>query len=207
MRSSRLYILRAAAARALAVAAVATALGAAGYTRAAALEIRDPRVTVICPLTVGAAFKAKTTALTGEIALEGDALGDLAGTLSVDLTTLDTGIDLRNHHMQEKYLEVGKGDGFKDARLSAIKIDAPKLDAELKFHADLTVHGETKPVTGTCKIHKNGTAYEVEAGFPVNVLEFKIAKPSYLGVGVEDEVRVTVAFTAAPKGPTSAGSN
>jgi hypothetical protein len=43
----------------------------------------------------------------------------------------------------------------------------------------------------------------VDAEFPLKVSEFEIPKPTYLGVGVRDEIRVKVAFNALPMSTTA----
>jgi hypothetical protein len=70
----------------------------------------------------GGAFAATTTALSGTLTLEGAKPARLVGDVSMDLTTIDTGIALRNQHLKENYLEVAKGDGFNKAVLSDIQL-------------------------------------------------------------------------------------
>ena len=183
----------------LVAAVLATTSFTAVETRAEALEVRNAKVSVICPMTVGGSFEAKTSAMSGQVAVEGDAPASLAVALSVDLSTLDSGIASRDHHMLESYLEVNKGENFKDAKLTGVTLTAAKLEGQVPFNANFTVHGQTRPVFGTAKIHKGASGYEVEASFPMKVSEFQIPKPTYLGVGVKDEVKINVAFTAASK--------
>ena len=40
--------------------------------------------------------------------------------------------------------------------------------------------------------------YRVEATFPVRISDYAIPDPTYLGVGVKNEVQVRVHFTVAP---------
>src|SRR5262245_58380913 len=63
-----------------------------------AWRIASGEVAVLCPLTVGGSFEAKTDNLTGELRVDAAQPSKLAGELSVDLRTLDTGIGLRNTH-------------------------------------------------------------------------------------------------------------
>ena len=48
-------------------------------------------VVVVCPLTIGGGFEAKTQAVSGEVALAADQSGAIKGSMSVDLRTLKTG--------------------------------------------------------------------------------------------------------------------
>ena len=156
-------------------------------------RVSGAEITVVCPLTVGGSFEARTKALQGEvIAAPGEST--LRGTLRVDLQTLETGIGLRDRHMRNNYLEVQKGPEYATATLEEIQIDA--LDGQTSFKGTLVLHGQRKQVTGTAQLKQQDGRIRVEAEFPLRVSEFAIPKPSYLGVGVTDEVRVKVSMTA-----------
>jgi len=169
-----------------------------------ALRVTTGEVSINCPLTVGGSFEAKTSAVTGELAVASGPQEPLKGELSVDLQKLQTGIGLRDRHMKDSYLEVKRGDEFAAAKLQDIKVDA--LEGKTSFRGVLMLHGERREVTGTATIKPNGDGYRVEANFPVRISEFEIPDPTYLGVGVKDQVQVRVNFTVAPAGaaPTAA---
>lgn len=157
-------------------------------------RVDKAEVVIVCPLTVGGSFEAKTTAMSGEI---GARAGEpIIGAIQVNLATLDTGIGLRDRHMRENYLEVQKGPEYATATLEDIRVE--KLDGKTVMKAMLRLHGQRREVTGTAEIrHENGRA-RVIAQFPVKVTDFQIAKPSYLGVGVREEIQVKVTMTASP---------
>jgi len=52
-------------------------------------------------------------------------------------------------------------------------------------------------VTGSVEARKAGAGIRVKATFPVNLSDFHIDEPSYLGVGIKDTVQVEVTFTIA----------
>jgi len=88
-----------------------TATALAGVVRAAdrgndKYKVAGAEITVVCPLTVGGSFEAKTKNVSGEIAPSPEEPGTVGGALRVDLQTLETGIAIRDRHMREKYLEV-----------------------------------------------------------------------------------------------------
>jgi polyisoprenoid-binding protein YceI len=91
---------------------------------------------------------------------------------------------------------VEKGPEYARARLKNIRVD--KLSGKTPFRAVLTLHGQTKEITGTADIKPEGDGYRLNASFPVRVSEFGIPEPTYLGVGVKDEVVVRVNLNAAP---------
>jgi len=158
----------------------------------------DVRVT--CPLTVGGSFTATTSDLAG--ALSTAAGPALDGTLRVDLRTLDTGIDLRNRHMRENYLEVERGDAFAFAELSDVQLqgaDAAGASGTVAFRASLRLHGVVRPVEGEAELTREGSRLRVVARFPVSLETHDVPPPRYLGVGVRDQVRVEVRFEAAER--------
>ena len=177
------------------------ALSLAGATVFAghAWRVGQGDVRVICPMTIGGSFEAKTTALSGSVAATGSG-STLDGSLAVDLRTLDTGIGLRNNHLRGKYLEVDKGSGFETATLSEIDLRGLDVDApegKGSFTGSLTLHGARKPVTGAVEVHPAGAALRVKASFPVLLSDYGIAKPRYVGVGVKDTVQVEVTFVVS----------
>lgn len=161
-----------------------------------AWRVSSGAVTVHCPMTVGGSFDAKTSSIEGQLMASVSSPASLAGELAVDLSSLDTGIDLRNRHLREKYLEVAKGPGFEKAVLKAVTLEQPPVNfsGTTRFTAELTVHGVTKAVAGEARLQPTGAGTRVEATFPLHLPDYEIAKPRYLGVGVKDDVQVKVTF-------------
>lgn len=169
------------------------------------LRVMNAQVSVLCPLTIGGSFEARTKALSGQVGMAADNTQPLDGDLLVDLQTLQTGIGLRDDHLRKRYLEVEKGPAYAQARLRNIRVD--KLSGKTPFHAVLMLHGQSKEVTGTADIKPEGDGYRLNASFPVRVSEFGIPEPTYLGVGVKDEVVVRVNLAASPAPVATSGRN
>ncbi len=167
--------------------------------QSAAWRITSGELVVLCPLTVGGSFEAKTSSVSGQLAVDPAQPSRLTGEIAVDLKTLDTGISLRNTHMRDHYLEVASGEGFERAVLSEIvlKGDAATVTGATTFTGTLLVHGTKKPVSGQARITRAGADVRVDASFPVNLPDFGIPEPRYLGVGVKDQVQVKVKFGSA----------
>ncbi|KYG70703.1 YceI family protein [Bdellovibrio bacteriovorus] len=115
------------------------------------------------------------------------------GEMNFALETLDTGIDLRNEHMKEKYLEVKK---YPQAKLIIKDLSLPSSwnpqNAKLQDHPFkglLHLHGVEKEVEGTLSISEK---LKTEARFEIKISDFKIDIPSYLGIKVADVVKVQV---------------
>ena len=117
-------------------------------------------------------------------------------TVTVTLTDIATGISLRDNHAK-KYLEVEK---FPTTTLqvkkSALKIPEGAGPLEGNATGAYTLHGVTKDVTFTYKgsCAADGTC-AVEGSMNVNMKDFGVQVPSYLGITVKPDVVVTSSFT------------
>jgi polyisoprenoid-binding protein YceI len=140
----------------------------------------------------------KGSAPRGKFNIEGT---EVTGTASFDLDSLDTGIETRNHHMKEKYLETGK---FHDARLTLKKMVVPadliskknfSLD-QIPFTGILALHGVEKPVSGIAKIDRDDGTAKFIAEFGLKVSDYAIAVPKFAGITMADDVVVTVVGAA-----------
>ena len=139
----------------------------AGATIAAAApwRVEQADVRVVCPMTVGGSFAAKTTALSGSVTPSTHHSPAFDGSLAVDLRTLDTGIGLRNEHLRERYLEVSKAPGYDNAILSDIDlkgVDPVAPEGKGSFTGSLALHGVKNPVAGSVEAHKAGAGIRVK---------------------------------------------
>lgn len=127
--------------------------------------------------------------------------GKLSGELSFELATLGTDIDMRDHHMKDKYLQVSQ---FPTAKLSDIEIALPdgwlesaKEAKGLAFTAQMELHGVKKPVKGTVNLQAEGDKVNLKAEFPLKLSAHSIDIPSFAGVTVAEDITVTVDSSAA----------
>ena len=156
-------------------------------------------VRVVCPMTVGGSFDAKTTALSGSVTPGASGSPAFEGTFAVDLRTLDTGIGLRNEHLRNDYLEVDKRIRVRrQAVVSEIELkglNPGALEGKGSFTGLLALHGVKKAVAGSVDVRPAGAGLRVKASFPVSLSDYGIPEPRYLGIGVRNIVQVEVAFT------------
>jgi len=120
--------------------------------------------------------------------------GDLV--FQVPLSGIDTGIGLRNKHLRNA-LEVAH---FPQAELrvprKSVVFPAPGKSAEADAQGTLTLHGVSRP----CSVHyraEQGSSgeYRVRGTTRVDMRDFGIETPSYLGIHVEPGVDVQVDFS------------
>lgn len=117
--------------------------------------------------------------------------------VAVPLANLKTGIDLRDRHMRDKYLQV---DQFPTAELevsrSSLNLPADGANAAGTGQGTMKIHGKTKPVSFKYTAKRSGASYDVSGTVQLNVKDFGIEIPSYMGVTVKPDVDVAVKFTA-----------
>jgi polyisoprenoid-binding protein YceI len=117
-------------------------------------------------------------------------------TITVPLANVSTGIGLRDEHTK-KALEVGT---YPTTTLtvarSAIKFPAAGAESSGDAKGSLTLHGQTKDVTFHYTAKLDGDTLSVRGSTRVNVDDFGIKRPSYLGVTVKPEVDINTAFQA-----------
>jgi polyisoprenoid-binding protein YceI len=138
-------------------------------------------------------IRGKGAAPQGQIQINGK---EVAGELSFDENSLNTGIELRDRHMKEKYLQVDK---HPTAKFKITKLTLPRdftssgFSAEkLPLEGELSLHGETKPVKGTATITSNAGAATGHMEFGTQISDYKIEIPNYMGVKVADHVDIDV---------------
>ncbi len=121
----------------------------------------------------------------------------------VPLKNLSTGISLRDKHMKEKYLETEK---FSRAELRVrradLKVPAPGGREETSAKALLKLHGQEKPVVFNYRASEAGGVYRVDGSLRLNIAEFGISTPSFMGVTMRPDVEVRASFRVEQTGST-----
>ncbi len=120
--------------------------------------------------------------------------GDLV--FRVPLAGLDTGIGLRNRHMRG-YLDVMH---FPEAELrvprKAVAFPTPGAPIEAEAQGTLTLHGISKPCSIRYRVEQARPGeYRVHGTTRIDIRDFGIEVPTYLGVGVEPNVGIQVDFS------------
>lgn len=115
-----------------------------------------------------------------------------AKNIVVDMKSLSTGLDLRDDHAKNKYMEVSK---YPEAVLIEATGENGKGTGKLKFH------GKENPISGTYTIQGGKI---LNATFNIKLSEYGISDISYKGIGVEDEVKIEVQIPIAAAGKAPA---
>jgi len=137
----------------------------------------ESSVSLAVELNPMGSFEATSEKLTGTVK---NVKGKLtAQNIVLDLTSLDSGIELRDKHMKEDYFQTKK---FPKAVLTKA------VGKNGKFAGILMIRSIKHKINGTYKI----SGKQLEAEFTTSMAAFKIKKASYMGVGVEDAIKVKV---------------
>lgn len=117
-------------------------------------------------------------------------------TVAVPLGHVETGIGLRDTHMREKYLEVAK---YPEARLGVARAalrpptDGGPTDADAM--GELSLHGVKKKVTFHYHAERVAGTVRVSGKLRLDMNDYGVAVPSYLGVTVKPGIDVSVEFS------------
>jgi polyisoprenoid-binding protein YceI len=147
----------------------------------------SPGVVVDVILNPAGDFKAKTDEVIGSAYQDGETVK--ADLVKVKLSNLKTGMKLRDQHAREKYLQTEK---YPEAIVTRAIGKGGVGKAMLK------IRDVEKEVRGKYKVDGNF----LKAEFPIKLSDYNITGISYMGVGVEDEVKIQITVPMA-KGPPS----
>ncbi|HWO58099.1 MAG TPA: YceI family protein [bacterium] len=190
--------------RGLLTAVAVLGVWAAGSATQAAPYVLDPaaknRVEFHSKATLES-FSGKAKTFTAEFEVDPAQLRRTRGKVTVDLRTLDTGIDLRNKHMRENHLHT---DSFPNA-VYAIDSVATAADGATvtTVYGRMTIHGQTRAMTVPASVAEtgDGTGYRLQSEFPLKITDFGIPRPEFLFLKLAEEVRIVVDLVIVPQRP------
>jgi len=127
----------------------------------------------------------------------GDAFPSSQLHFEVDLASLETGIRLRDRHMREEYLEVGR---FPLATFtgSVDRIAEAGDDLRVTSSGTFAVHGVEHERSIECDARSAAPGYRVRCSFPVRLPDHDIEIPRLMFLKLAEEVRVDLDFHLRP---------
>ncbi len=148
------------------------------------------KVHFVAKITAGS-FDVKTSEVKGSLVLDDSGKLIKSSEVIVPVKSLDSGMSVRNDHMQNKYLEVEKFPdivfSFKDAKVDLQPGSSHTIPGEF------TIHGLKKPITVDAKITRpSDKKIEVKAQFPLNILDYGIEQPKFAVVKMDPAIQVDV---------------
>ena len=190
------------------LAGIIVLLGAASPSSAATYVITpgEPSLVVFESKSTLESFQGKTRQVSGTITVDPAALADSASVeVQVDLASLDTGIDQRNKHMREDHLETDKYPKatFRGGKLLEISKPAlaPGQSVTFKISGEFSLHGVTRPieVPVTATMPPGGSIMRIAGAFDVRLPDYKISRPQFLVLRVNEIQHVVLDLTAVAK--------
>lgn len=141
-------------------------------------------------------IKGEKAKVQGEISLLHNVLNSK---LKIDLNEFATGIEMRDEHMKENYLETNKGEN-RFAYLSVVDLSIPTAywqsgkELNTDFQGKLTLHGVTKDVSGKIYFPPfiKGKELLTNSQFNIKLTDFNIQIPSFVGITVAEDVKIDV---------------
>jgi polyisoprenoid-binding protein YceI len=120
-------------------------------------------------------------------------------TVTVPLTNLNTGIDLRDKHLRG-YLDTAQHpNATLEVARSKLSFPADNQTATMSAVGKLTLHGVTRAFPFSYKVKRTGIDYHVQGLGSLDIRDYGIEVPCYLGVCVEPEVKLKVKFKLRDK--------
>ena len=117
--------------------------------------------------------------------------------IRVPLKNLSTGIAMRDDHMRNKYLQVGT---YPNAELTVDRstLHLPNGDGTGSGDAtgSMALHGKSKDVSFHYNLARANGTLHVGGTVKLDLRDYSIDVPSYLGVTVKPDIDVEVQFTA-----------
>ena len=144
-------------------------------------------------------FEGTTEAITGRLFFDpNDLSAGLRCGFSVDLTTLDTGIDMRNSHMRDNHLQT---DQYPTAtfRGGTATGTLSESGGRVMISGTFHIHGVGREIEVPVEVTPGADgSLAVVAKFGVKLSDHNIPRPKFLFVKLADEQAVTVSFVARP---------
>jgi len=140
-------------------------------------------------------FEGITENIDGYMYYEGeDLLKDSQIYFEVDLTTVDTGIGLRNRHMRDNYLETDKYrmTNF-EGRLTSVETISDN-EYQVIVEGKMFIHGVTKQLQVEGKIFKTENGFHVQTNFPISLPDYNIEVPSLMFMKINEVMDLHLDF-------------
>lgn len=130
------------------------------------------------------------SAVTGTLTLNS---AEWSGDFSVNLKEFQTGMKTRDEHLREKVFEVSK---YETATLHFENLKVPfegnGTAKDLEFKGKLKLHGVEKEVSGKVDLSRESSTAKFTAHLELNMKDFEIAPPEFMGMKVQEKVKVDV---------------
>jgi polyisoprenoid-binding protein YceI len=158
----------------------------------------------------------KTAEIVGMVDVDPADVSTAKARFEVDLATLKTGIDMRDTHMREQYLEVAKYPKAIFELTKVVKSSQTTLDdmkpVDLTVEGNFTVHGVSKTITIPMKVtyfkesegtksRLPGDIIHVQAKWDLLLSEYSINRPQFIILKLDDKQAIDIDVFASTGTP------
>jgi polyisoprenoid-binding protein YceI len=129
----------------------------------------------------------RTNAVTGEMEIDGTTV--TAAEFTVDMTTVQSDEDRRDNQFNGSIMDTATFPTSTFTLTAPIELTSEPADLEevtATATGELTLRGETRPVTFDVVARRNGTNIEVNGTIPIVFADWGIPNPSRPGISTED---------------------
>ncbi len=149
-------------------------------------------------------MEGTTAKVTGSVTFDPGDLSTTKGTFKAPVTSMRTGNDLRDEHLQsDSWLDAKKNPliVFEIAEVSGVEALKPKKSNKVKVKGKFTAHGITKMVVanGTVKwspVDGGRDGLRIKANFTATLEDHDVSVPSIVRLKVSNEIAVSVDIQA-----------
>jgi hypothetical protein len=115
------------------------------------------------------------------------------GSFKLKPVDFETGMKIRDEHLRERVFEVTKFETsefkFDQLKVPFVKTGSAK---DIDFKGTLTLHGVKKEITGKLELDRSADKAQFDAKFEINLTDFSITPPEFMGMTIQNTVKVTV---------------
>ncbi len=158
---------------------------------------KGSELTFLAKIT-GSSFMGETQALSGVVEVDDAGNKIVSASIKVKADSFKTGMDLRDSHMNKKYLQVEQ---FKEMVFS-LK-DAPvntQVGASSKLIGFLKFHGVENKFDVVAKVKSQSpTELVVTSKFSLKITDFKIAQPKFMVVKMQPDLQLELTLVLRKK--------
>lgn len=141
-------------------------------------------------------IKGEKAKVDGDIKIENNKLQAI---LKVDLNSFETGMEMRDEHMKENYLQTNKAEN-KIAQLEIQNLNIPaeywinSKELRLDFSGNLTLHNVKKEVAGKILFppFRKDLSINTVSELQIKLSDYQIKTPSFAGITVAENVSIIV---------------
>jgi polyisoprenoid-binding protein YceI len=120
-------------------------------------------------------------------------------TVTAPVNNLKTGMSLRDDHLKKAIHADKNPTASLSVKRADLKFPEDNKTVTSSAKGTFKLNGVSQPMTFEYQVKRTGSDYHVQAKASLDITKFKIEKPCYLGVCVDETVQIKTAFKLREK--------